>query len=302
MEQLPIGPSSLISSRLIYGCMRLNTLTSQDSVNATLDAAWDAGYNNFDHADIYGAGLCENVFGEWLKTNPAAKESAILTSKCGIRFADTPAKGDPFRYDFSADYILQQVEGSLKRLQVEALDLLLLHRPDYLFHPGEVAGAFSKLLEQGKVKHFGVSNFRPSQVDLLASSCPMPLINHQVEINLHHIATLEDGTLDQCLIRNMSPTAWCPLGAVAYPAWHNTFTAEDEKRIETELQRQAEQYASTPTQIALAWILKLPSKVLPIIGSTQPERIREATKALELAYTKEDWYRLLEARNGEQLP
>ena len=302
MEHTPIGNSPLSSSRLIYGCMRLSGLKSTKAVAATLAATVDAGYNHFDHADIYGSGECESLFGEWLAANPSIRDKCVITTKAGIRFADTPKQGDPFRYDFSANYILQQAEASLKRLQIETIDLFLLHRPDYLFHPEEVAGAFEKLHKDGKVRHFGISNFRTSQVELLAKACPMPLINHQIEINLHQISSLEDGTLDQCLLHNMTPTAWCPLGALAYPAWGNTFSAEDEKRIETEVQRQAEAYKAKPSQIALAWILKLPSKVLPIIGSTKPDRIREAVRALELNYSKEDWYRLLEARNGARLP
>lgn len=282
--------------------MRLSSLRTSRAIAQTLSAAWDEGYNHFDHADIYDSGICESLFGDWLKENPSIRDNCVITTKCGIRFADTPKQGAPFRYDFSPDYLLNQVEGSLQRLKVESIDLLLLHRPDYLFHPEEVAGAFEQLHQQGKVRYFGVSNFRSSQVEMLADACPMPLISHQVEINLHRISALEDGTLDQCISRGMTPTAWCPLGAVAYPAWGSTFTPEDEERIQNELIRQTEVYAASQSQIALAWILRLPSKVLPIVGSTKPERVREAVGALSLEYTKEDWYRLLEARNGQRLP
>ncbi len=302
MEKLPLGTSELTSSRLIYGCMRLSGLREQAAVNQTLNAALECGYNHFDHADIYDGGECETIFGEWLKTDPSIRENLVLTSKCGIRFADSANPGDVMRYDFNPDYIVRQTEGSLKRLQIDTLDLLLLHRPDYLFDPTEVAGAFAQLHASGKVRYFGVSNFTSSQLELLQSACPFPLVNHQVEINLHKVASIEDGTLDQCIMKKMAASAWCPLGAVAYPAWHNTFEPEDELRLKKEIDRQADAYEATPSQIALAWILRLPSKVLPIIGSTKPERIREAVEALEIEYTKEDWYRLLEARNGHRLP
>ncbi|RME66604.1 MAG: aldo/keto reductase, partial [Verrucomicrobia bacterium] len=265
-------------------------------------AALDAGYNHFDHADIYGAGACETLFGEFLAENPSVRDAIILTSKCGIRFKDTPDPGAPARYDFRADYIVQSVEGSLRRLRTDRLDLLLLHRPDYLMDPREVAEAFAHLKASGKVRHFGVSNFRPSQVAMLQAVLPEPLLVNQVEINIHNIRAFEDGTLDQCQQLGMRPQAWCPLGGVAYPAWGNTFTPEDEARIAAELQRQASAYGTEPWIVALAWILKHPSGIVPIIGSTTPERIAAAGRALALDYSREDWYRLLEARNGHPVP
>ncbi|MFC2108765.1 aldo/keto reductase [Candidatus Bipolaricaulota bacterium] len=155
---------------------------------------------------------------------------------------------------------------------------------------------------RGRCKTSGVSNFRPSQVSLLQASCDMPLIANQVEINIHRIAALEDGTLNQCLELEISPEAWCPLGGVAYPAWGNTFTPEDEERIRSELQRQSEIYDAEPWVVILAWILAHPSNIFAIIGTTTPERVAMAPKALDLDYTREDWYRLLEARNGNPVP
>ncbi|MEX2382160.1 MAG: aldo/keto reductase [Opitutales bacterium] len=305
MQLVTLGKSTVTSSRLIYGCMRIcgdgSTEARKKGCQALL-AAYEAGYTHFDHADIYGKGICEELHGELFKEEPALRERTFLTSKCGIRAADTPNKGDPARYDFSKSYILNQVDRSLKRLGVETLDTLLLHRPDYLFHPEEVAAAFSELLEAGKARHFGVSNFRPSQVSLLQSACPMPLLMHQVEINIHRVAALEDGTLDQCLEHGITPTAWCPLGGVAYPAWGNTFTPEDETRVAAELKRQAEFYGIEPWQVMIAWLLVLPSGVAPIIGSTTPERIAAAVACLEIEYSREDFYRLLEARNGRAAP
>lgn len=305
MQNLPLGPDRVLSSRLIYGCMRLcgdGGAEARQKGRQALLSAYEAGYTHFDHADIYAKGACEELHGELLRDEPALRERTFLTSKCGIRFADTPRAGDPARYDFSKDYILSQVEGSLKRLRVESLDALLLHRPDYLFHPEEVAAAFAELRTAGKVRYYGVSNFRPSQLSLLQSVSPVPLIMHQVEINIHRIAALEDGTLDQCLERGIAPTAWCPLGGVAYPAWGNTFTPEDETRVAAELDRQSRHYGVEPWQVAIAWLLVLPSKVAPIIGSTNPARILAAVKCLDIDYSREDFYRLLQARHGQAVP
>jgi predicted oxidoreductase len=206
------------------------------------------------------------------------------------------------RYDFSKQYIIDSVEKILQRLDIEFLDLLLLHRPDFLFGPENVAGTFDILEETGKVRHFGVSNFRPSQVSMLQSYCSMPLLANQVEINIDNMGVFSDGTLDQCQEFNISPMAWCPLGGVVYPAWGHSLTEEQSSRIQAELALQAEKYATEYWIVILAWLLKHPSGILPIVGSTQPSRIRAATKSLELDYNAEDWYRLLQARNGVEVP
>ncbi len=265
-------------------------------------AAVEAGYTLFDHADIYGGGACEALFGEVLRESPGLRDKLIVASKCGIRFAGSPGPDDPARYDFSAAYIEKSVEGSLQRLGIERLDLLMLHRPDYLMHAHEVAAAFDRLKTSGKVAHFGVSNFSPSQVELLDGEVSEPLVVNQVEINIHNIRSLEDGTLDQCQRMQITPMAWCPIAGVAYPAWGNTFTAEDEARIREEIERQCGIYEVEDWVIALAWLLRHPARILPIVGSTTPARIATAKQALDVGYTREDWYRLLEARNGRPVP
>jgi predicted oxidoreductase len=261
-------------------------------------AALDAGITHFDHADIYGEGRCEELFGEVLRESPSLRNTITITSKCAVRRKNAPDAGDPARYDFSREYIIRSVEGSLRRLGIETLDILLLHRPDYLFRAEEVANAFHELQSSGKVRHFGVSNFTPSQVSLLMRYSPVPLVMHQVEINIHRIAAIQDGTLDQCQERGITPEAWCPLGGVVYTAWGSTLTKKEEERISAEFGVQSLKYGVEAWVIALAWLLKLPSGVLPIIGTTNPERIRESRKALAIPYTREDWYRLLEARTG----
>ena len=305
MEQVQLGKSELLSPRIVYGCMRLvgdNSVASRAKGKRAIHAAIEAGYNHFDHADIYGGGECEALFGEVLRDSPALRDQLVLTSKCGIRKAGQPHAGDPGRYDFSKNYMITTMEGSLRRLGVECLDLLLLHRPDYLFQPQEVAEAFQILHDSGKVRHFGVSNFKPSQVTLLQAACPFPLLVNQVEINIHRIEALEDGTLDQCQQLGITPQSWCPLGGVVYPAWGNTFSAQDEARIQAEFARQALHYETENWIVMLAWLLRHPANILPVIGTTTPERIHAAKQALALNYSREDWYRLLEARNGRPVP
>ena len=305
MQSVALGNTGISISRLIYGCMRIAGDGSHDARERgrrAIHAAVDAGYTAFDHADIYGGGECERLFGEVLAASPGMRDRLFIIGKCGIRFAGDPGADDPKRYDFSRAHIISSVNGSLERLGIERLDLLLLHRPDYLFDPDEVAEALSELLSTGKVGHVGVSNFTPSQVELLASSLAVPLVANQVEMNPHRTAALEDGTLDQCQRLNILPQAWSPLAGAVFEAWGNTFSAEDSARIAGELDRQAARYGVSASNIALAWLLRHPAHIAPIVGSTSPERIQDAVAALDVDYTAADWYRLLEARNGHEVP
>ena len=272
-------------------------------------AIWTAiaqGYTQFDHADIYADGECEKLFGEILREglcdDPSMREKLILTSKCGIRHKKGSHVPSPKCYDFSTDYLMKSVDGSLSRLGVEYLDLFLLHRPDYLADMQAVSEVFNTLREEGKVRHFGVSNFSVSQVNLLQSYVAEPLLVNQIEINIHNIDALTNGTLDQCQLLHITPQAWCPIGGTAYPAWGNTFSLEDESRIAAEFLRQANKYNVESWVVALAWLLKHPANICPIVGSTSAERITMAKQALSLDYTREDWYALLEARNGVAVP
>ena len=267
-----------------------------------LHAAVENGYTLFDHADIYGGGECESLFGEFLRESPSTRDDIAIATKCAIRLPGDPGPESPARYDFRRDYIVKCAEGSLSRLGVEQVELFLLHRPDHLMDADEVASAFDDLHASGKVASFGVSNFSATQVDLLRSRVAVPLIVNQIEINIHNINSLTDGTLDQCQLLGITPQAWCPIAGVAYPAWGNTFTKDDERRIRAELARQAQRYDVEDWQLALAWLLKHPASISPIIGSTTPSRIGAAPKALNIDYSREDWYRLLEARNGQRVP
>ena len=304
MKTTLLGKSDLATSRLVYGCMRIagdNSAQDRAKGKDAVRAAIAEGYTHFDHADIYGGGECESVFAEVLAEVPGAREKLLVTGKCGIRLPGQPRPGDPKRYDFSRKHILDSVEASLQRLDVDYMDLLLLHRPDYLFDPADVAETFRTLKESDKVRHFGVSNFRPSQLSMLQAYCDEPLLVNQVEVNIHNIDSLNDGTLDQCLQENITPMAWCPLGGVVYPAWGNTLTEEQSAKIHGELALQGEKYGAEPWIVILAWLLRHPSRITPIIGSTRPDRIRAAKQSLVFDYSAEDWYRLLQARNGQEV-
>ncbi len=263
-----------------------------------LDTAIESGINHFDHADIYGQGRCEEWFGDFLRAHPGLRDQLIITSKCGIRMADQPQVGDPQRYDFSRAHILRSVEGSLSRLGVERLDCLLLHRPDFLMDPDEVAATFEHLHAQGQVAFFGVSNFTPDQVELLQSSCSFPLMVNQVEFNLNRIDPLYDGTLSQCMRRRITCQSWSPLAGACYAPWQMRMTEAQANDVRQETERQAQQYGVGPDQVVLAWLLAHPARIAPVIGTLTPERIRAAVGAVDLTYGREDWYRLLAARVG----
>ncbi len=213
-----IGTSPLIGSRLAYGCWRIAgdnpaelTPAKEATGRRAVIAAYEAGYTFFDHADIYGRGAAERLFGQVLKEVAGMRQRIVVASKCGICPKGIPEPNLPARWDFSAAHIVAACEGSLQRMGIETIDLLMLHRPDYLADPEQVARAFTQLHSEGKVRFFGVSNFRPSLVTTIQAVCGFPLIAHQVEISLAKLGALTEGTLDQCLLDRMTPMAWSPL-------------------------------------------------------------------------------------------
>jgi predicted oxidoreductase len=314
MKTVQLGKSSLRVSRLAYGCWRLagtwdpSAATPEgetQGLKAAL-AAHEAGYSLFDHADIYCDGLAETIFGKVLRQVSGMRDRILIATKCGIRKQCDPNPDSPFRYEFSAEHIIYSCEQSLKRLGIDVIDIYQLHRPDYLMDPDEVASAFQKLKSSGKVREFGVSNFRPSQLTALQKACPMPLIVHQVEISLANRTVFEDGTLDQCLAEKITPLAWSPLaggllgdGAKALLPWQEGYRT---KPINAALELVAKARGTTRIGVALAWLMKHPSNIIPIVGSTNPANIRQAAKADALDLTRDEWYRLLEAARGERLP
>ncbi|MCS7090097.1 MAG: aldo/keto reductase [Verrucomicrobiota bacterium] len=314
MQTINLGVSPLRCSRLAYGCWRVTgswdprDITSEAwaAGKRAIRAAYEAGYTLFDNADIYCAGEAERLLGEVLQEIPGMRDRVLIATKCGIRPPHTPYLSAPQRYDLSAQHILQSCEASLQRLRTDTLDLLLLHRPDYLADPEEVAEAFTRLQQSGKVRYFGLSNCRPTLVTALQCACPMPLVVHQIEISLLHHEPLTDGTLDQCLVEHITPQAWSPLagglladGSSRLLRWQEHYKPE---AVRKELDALALQYQTTRSVIALAWLLRHPTGIQPIVGSTQPNRIRDAVRATELELTHDEWYRLLIAARGEPLP
>jgi predicted oxidoreductase len=314
MKTVQLGNSSLRASRLAYGCWRIAgtwdsaavTPEGEQQGRKAVLAAYEAGYTLFDHADIYCDGIAEKVFAQALKEVAGMRDRILISTKCGIRKECDPNIDSPFRYEFTAEHIVSSCEQSLKRLGTEVIDLYQLHRPDYLMDPGEVAGAFEQLKSSGKVREFGVSNFRPSQVTALQKACSMPLIVNQVEISLANLSAFEHGTLDQCLAEKITPLAWSPLaggllgdGAKALLPSQEGYRA---KPINAVLEIIAKARGATRTAIALAWLIKHPANIIPIVGSTNLANIRQAAKADTLELTRDEWYRLLETARGERLP
>lgn len=308
MQSRPLGQSHLKVSLLAYGGWRLAgsegspaAASNEPGVRALL-AAVDSGYTFFDFADIYGGGRCETIMGEALRATPGLRDRIVIATKCGIRRAGEPTPEATHRYDFSGDYIVKSVEGSLQRLGIGQIDLLMLHRPDYLMEPSEVAGAFARLKDSGKVREFGVSNFLPSQFNALQKACPFPLVVHQVEISLLHLNSFQDGTLDQCLTDRISPMAWSPLGRGALMQDSESSGAERRQILSRVLDEVAQAHGVSRGVIALSWLLRHPAGIIPIVGSATPDRIREQARAADVVLSREEWYRLMEAARGERLP
>src|SRR5665213_231847 len=313
MKTQLLGKSSLLSTRLAYGCWRLvGTWEPREVTPDRIDqgrracaAAYEAGYTLFDNADVYCRGVCETVLGNSLKDVPGMRQRILIATKCGIRFTGDPTPDAPQRYDFSAKHILWSCEQSLNRLGIETIDLYQLHRPDVLMDPHEVAQAFDQLRRQGKAREFGVSNFSPSSLAALAKFCPMPLIVNQVEIHLGRLNCFTDGTLDQCLQNKMTPLAWSPLGG-GWLAEGKIDPTDPRKKFKSDLltvlKEIAGKYAVPHNVLAMAWLMKHPSGIIPIVGSNKPDRIREAAMADNVNLSREDWYRLFVAARGEPMP
>ncbi len=314
MKTIPLGNSSLKTSRLAYGCWRIAGTWNPAEVTPEREAAgrraviaaYEADYMLFDTADIYCHGVTERILGDVIKQVSGMRERIVVATKCGIRSVGDPRPDSPHRYDFSASHIISSCERSLGRLGVETIDLYQLHRPDYLADPEEIATAFIQLKQAGKVRYFGVNNFRPTLVTALQVACPMPLIVHQVEISLAKLDAYTDGILDQCLIEKITPLAWSPLaGGLLGHGAKKLLPAQESYQPQSllpVLDEVAKARGTTRIVVALAWLLKHPSKIVPIIGSADPVHIREAAKAVDLELTREEWYRLLRAARGEPLP
>lgn len=306
MESYPLGgtDTGLTTTRLAYGCMGIRgkwNARDETLPRRAVLAAFEAGFRTFDHADIYGKGECEAAFGEILRDVAGMRDEITLISKCGHRFPWEPGDTFPHHYDFSASHLRRSVEGSLQRLGVETLDVLLLHRPDVLMDPDEVAAVLTEIREAGKVREFGVSNFTPSQMQALQSRLPFPLIINQIELHPGAWQAFEDGTLDHCLTHRITPMAWSPLGKGRYAAGGEPETEQD-AAIVTALDTLGDAHGVSRTVITLAYLLRHPAGVIPVIGTTRPERMQEAVQALKLTLNRKEWYQVHVAARGAKMP
>lgn len=312
MQTQTIGTTGIETTRMAYGLGRVlgmnwrtrDRVTDEEfehAVAATL-TAYEVGIRCFDNADIYCRGVSEMVMGEALRRVPGMRDDVTIITKCSSVQPQNPDPAVSVWYDASAAHIIESVEGSLQRMGIERVDMLLLHYPDALWNPHEVAEAFRRLLAQGKVRHFGVSNYKPSQVSALARWCDMPLVANEVEVSLSHLDTIKDGTLDQCYELQMTPIAYGPVD-IGRLVSEKAVKPEDPKRPIYErlwpaLDRSVAEHGVSRTAIAIAWLLAHPIKMLPIIGAATPDRIREAVTAFDVEMGREEWYRLFWAAGG----
>ncbi len=251
--------------------------------------------STFDHADIYGGYTTEAEFGIAFAESGIQRDTIELISKCGIQYlSDNRPNNTVKHYDYSKSYIIWSAESSLKHLKTEYLDVLLLHRPSPLMQPDEIAEAVSNLKERGLIRSFGVSNFSPSQVDLLSTSVDISV--NQIEFSLTQHEAMHDGTLDHMMTNQITSMAWSPLGSV--------FREDNEqtRRIHRQLGELLEKYDATEDQLLLAWILKHPSRIHPVIGTTNAKRISNAVKAVDINLELEDWFKILVACQGHKVP
>jgi len=267
---------------------------SQNEMVALMQHCLEVGITTFDHADIYGGYTTEAAFGKAFAQSGISRNDIQLISKCGIQYLCENRNNQIKHYNYSKDYVVWSAEQSLKNLKTDYLDLFLLHRPSPLMHPHEIAEAVTTLKSEGKIKHFGVSNFTPSQVELIEKNINVEV--NQIEFSLTQHSAMYDGTLDQMMTKNMNPMSWSPLGSV--------FKTKDDQteRISKVLEELCEKYKATKDQLLLAWILKHPSKVHPVIGTTNPERLKLAVDATNIELDLEDWFMLLAASQGHKVP
>ncbi|WP_100643658.1 aldo/keto reductase [Alteromonas facilis] len=321
-QTLPIHQYLPDASQVVYGCMGLgggwsNAPVSQSDIAQTqkvIETALANGITLFDHADIYTFGKAEEAFGKCLERSPQLRESMLVQSKCGIRFADE--KG-PKRYDFSAQWITQSVENILKRLSTEYLDVLLLHRPDPLMEIEETAGALNQLLAQGKIRHIGVSNMHSGQLRWLQQALDAPIVANQIEMSLVQFDWLDESlTTGSAQARDNSFDShlltYCQEHKVQLQAWGSLAQGKitDIKRAQTAehqhvvslVQDLSDIYQCSAEAIVLAWLMRLPQHIQPIIGTTNTDRIAACAQAMSISLSREHWYALYEAARGHEVP
>ncbi|QCK13311.1 aldo/keto reductase [Mangrovivirga cuniculi] len=259
----------------------------------------EAGITTFDHADIYGDYTDEALFGKAFELTGFNRDDIELVSKCGIKMVSPNRPDHSIKsYDYSEGHIVKSVERSLQNLKTDYLDLLLLHRPSPLMDPHIIAGAFNKLKHEGKVINFGVSNFTPSQFSMLNSV--FPLVTNQVQISPLHLDCLTDGTLDQCIEKKIKPMAWSPLGSSGM--FSEDLSDPRTARVKDRITKIAEKYKVGIDVIILAWHLKHPSGILPVLGTGKGSRLRNALKAFQIDLSNEEWFDVYSASLGQDIP
>jgi predicted oxidoreductase len=294
----PVGPEL---SRIAHGLWRLKDWgKSPAEIQEIIDSCLQLGMTTFDHADIYGDYNCENLFGAALAESSVRREDIELVTKCGIRLVSKNRPDVSIKhYDTSASHIIDSVENSLKNLKTDYVDLLLVHRPDPLMNASEVGEAFSRLKESGKVLYFGVSNFLPSQFELLSSHTDVPLVTNQIEYSVLSTEAQDNGTLDLCQRLRISPMAWSPLGGGKLFHGHTERIA----RLRKALQEIADELsADSIDQVALAWILNHPAQFVVVLGTGNLDRIRRSAGAEELRLSRQQWFRIWTASTGHEVP
>ncbi|HWR11733.1 MAG TPA: aldo/keto reductase [Rectinemataceae bacterium] len=326
MELVSLVNTDLRVSRLIAGCMGLGGSWEKSVVlgeiheaqaKSFLEKALDEGINFFDHANVYAYGRAEEIFGRTLARRPGLRSRIVIQSKCGIRWADDPP-GSPHRFDFSREHILYSVEGSLRRLHTDHLDILLLHRPDVLWEGEEIAEAFAALKAEGKVRYFGVSNMNRGMMEYLQHFLPDPLVANQLQMSLLHHDFAEvgisfnqtvpdypngwEGVLEYCRLNGVAPQAWSALDKGILAAEDLSRLTPVQRSAAETVRRMALEKKVSPEAIALAWLLRHPAGIMPVLGTTKPERLCACAKATELTMSREEWYLLFEAARGRKAP
>lgn len=303
MYKIEFGKSGLQLPTVAVGCMRISDKNERE-VSCFIDTALENGANFFDHADIYGGGKSESVFGKAI--SGSLRDKVIIQTKCGIRQG---------RFDFSYEHIISSVNGSLERLGTDYIDVLLLHRPDALMEPEEVARAFDELKASGKVRHFGVSNQNPYQMQLLQSCMSMPLCVNQLQFSITHAPMIQaglnvnmyndsavnrdGGVLDFCRLHKITIQPWSPM---QYGFFEGCFIDNDKfPALNATLEQIGEKYNVSKTTVAFAWILRHPAKMQPITGTTNLQRLKDCIKATDIRLTREEWYEIYRAA-GNVLP
>jgi predicted oxidoreductase len=314
------------SSPLIYGCMMIGGAFDNSCLDgeqrkkarAAIRAALDCGLNFFDHADIYCFGKSETVFGEFLADNPGLREKIIIQSKAGICLPNQPREGLTGRFDLSFEHIVDAVDGSLKRLRTDYLDLLLLHRPDPLVEPDEVARAFDLLHRTGKVRQFGVSNHSAVQIDLLKASVDQPIVVNQIEYSpLHtvlHDAAIHanmkrpqygnpgEGIIEYCQCHGIALQAWRPLANGLLTGRSSEAAESRIKKATTLIERLAREKNVSREAVVVAWILRHPAKIMPVLGTTNPDRLRACCEASKIRLSRIEWYEIYTTALGHEVP